>query len=299
MTGTTVVNRTRFWIMAVRPKTLSASAAPVLIGAGLAGYHAVFKLIPVLATLVCAILIQIGTNLANDYYDFLHEADTETRVGPIRVTQSGLIPPNQVWWGMVITLFMSFLIGIYLFSVGGWPILWIGVTSIICAVVYTGGPYPLAYHGLGDLFVFLFFGLIAVGGTYWIQALGFSGDVFLAGVGIGSLNTAILVANNVRDIETDAVAGKKTIAVRIGRYGSRIEYVLLVGMGFLVPVLGVAVYGWPKLSLSALGASVLLVAPLTLVLTKDSASELMPALSGTARVVALYGILLSLGLAFG
>ena len=200
---------------------------------------------------------------------------------------------------MVITLFMSFLIGIYLFSVGGWPILWIGVASIICAVVYTGGPYPLAYHGLGDPFVFLFFGLIAVGGTYWIQALEFSGDVFLAGVGIGSLNTAILVANNVRDLETDAAAGKKTIAVRIGRYGSRIEYTILVGMGFLVPVLGVAVYGWPKLSLSALGAGVLLVAPLTLVLTEDSAGELMPALSGTARVVALYGILLSLGLAFG
>ena len=293
------ISRTRAWILAARPKTLSAAAAPVFVGTGLAGAHGTYRAAPAAAALLGALLIQIGTNLANDYYDFLRGGDTEDRVGPLRVTQAGLIPPKQVWWGMVITLFMAFLVGVYLVSVGGWPIVWIGLASLLCAVAYTGGPYPLAYHGLGDPFVFVFFGLVAVGGTYWVQALALPADALVAGVGIGSLNTAILVANNVRDLDTDAAAGKRTLAVRLGRLGSRIEYVLLMGVGFTVPVLGVALYGWPGPALVALGAGIAAITPVTLVMTKDDARELVPALPGTARVVALYGVLLGVGLAFG
>ena len=183
--------------------------------------------------------------------------------------------------------------------VGGWPIVWIGLASLVCAVGYTGGPYPLAYHGLGDPFVFVFFGLVAVGGTYWVQALAVPGDVLLAGVGIGALSTAILVANNLRDLETDGSAGKRTLAVRFGRTWSRAEYAVLIAVGFVVPVLGVAVYEWPAAALIAVLAVGAAVSPLTLIMTRDDPRELIPALAGTARVVGLYGLLLAAGLTFG
>ena len=298
MTGSTPVSGARAWMLAARPKTLSAAAAPVFVGTGLAAAHGTYLPAPAAAALVGALLIQIGTNLANDYYDFVRGGDTEDRVGPTRVTQAGIIPPKQVWWGMVLTLLAALLVGIYLVSVGGWPIVWIGLASLGCAVAYTGGPYPLAYHGLGDPFVFVFFGLVAVGGTYWVQAPTLPGDVLLAGVGVGALNTAILVANNLRDLETDAVAGKRTLAVRLGLLGSRIEYVLLVAVGFSVPLLGVALYGWPRPALAALVAGLAAITPVTLIMTKEEARELVPALPGTARVVALYGVLLGLSLAF-
>jgi len=190
-------------------------------------------------------------------------------------------------------------VGVYLVVVGGWPIVWIGLASLLCAVAYTGGPYPLAYHGLGDPFVFVFFGLIAVGGTYWVQVLAFPGDVLLAGVGIGALSTAILVANNLRDLETDTSAGKRTLAVRLGRDGSRVEYAILMAVGFTVPILGVAVYEWPAAALIAVIAGAAAASPLTLIMTRDDPRELIPALAGTARVVGLYGFLLAVGLAFG
>ena len=292
-------SRASVWIQAARPKTLSAAAAPVLVGAGLAEAHGTFALLPVVAALAGAILIQIGTNLANDYYDFVRGADTPDRVGPVRVTQAGLIPPEQVWRGMVAVLVAAATVGIYLVVVGGWPIVWIGLASIFCAVAYTGGPYPLGYHGLGDPFVFVFFGIVAVGGTYWVQALSIPGDVLLAGAGIGALSTAILVANNLRDLETDASVGKRTLAVRIGRNGSRAEYAVLMVGGFIVPVLGVAVYEWPAAALIVLVAGGAAVSPLTLIMTRDQPRELIPALGGTARVVGLYGLLLAAGLAFG
>lgn len=298
MTGSTPVSGARAWMLAVRPKTLSAAAAPVFVGTGLAAAHGTYLPAPAAAALLGALLIQIGTNLANDYYDFVRGGDTEDRVGPTRVTQAGIIPPKQVWRGMVLTLLAALLVGIYLVSVGGWPIVWIGLASLCCAVAYTGGPYPLAYHGLGDPFVFVFFGLVAVGGTYWVQALTLPGDVLLAGVGVGALNTAILVANNLRDLETDVVAGKRTLAVRLGLLGSRIEYVMLVAVGFSVPLLGVSLYGWPRPALVALVAGLAAITPVTLIMTKEEARELVPALPGTARVVALYGVLLGLSLAF-
>jgi len=294
-----VAGRTGAWLLSVRPRTLSAAATPVFVGTGLAAADGAFRLAPAAAALVGALLIQIGTNLANDYYDFVRGGDTEDRVGPVRVTQAGLIAPRQVWWGMVVALVAALVVGVYLVSVGGWPIVWIGLASLVCAVAYTGGPFPLAYHGLGDVFVFFFFGLVAVGGTYWVQALDLPQEVLVAGAGVGALNTAILVANNVRDLDTDAVAGKRTLAVRLGRTASRTEYVLLMVVGFMVPVLGVAVYGWPRLALLPLLACFVSLRPVTVVMTESDASALVPALAGTARVVALYGLLFGFGLAFG
>jgi 1,4-dihydroxy-2-naphthoate octaprenyltransferase len=278
---------------------LPAAATPVFVGTGLAAAAGTFRLAPAAAALIGALFIQIGTNLANDYYDFVRGGDTEDRVGPVRVTQAGLIAPRQVWWGMVVALVAALVVGVYLVSVGGWPIVWIGLASLVCAVAYTGGPFPLAYHGLGDVFVFFFFGLVAVGGTYWVQALALPQEVLVAGAGVGALNTAILVANNVRDLDTDAVAGKRTLAVRLGRTASRTEYVLLMVVGFMVPVLGVAVYGWPRLALLPLLAGFVSLRPVTVVMTESDASALVPALAGTARVVALYGLLFGFGLAFG
>ena len=293
------MSRASAWIQAARPKTLSAAAAPVLVGAGLAEWHGAFALLPVVAALAGAILIQIGTNLANDYYDFVRGADTPDRVGPVRVTQAGLIPPEHVWRGMVAVLVAAAAVGVYLVIVGGWPIVWIGLASLLCAVAYTGGPYPLGYHGLGDPFVFVFFGLVAVGGTYWVQTLSVPADVLLAGAGMGALSTAILVANNLRDLETDTSVGKRTLAVRLGRNGSRVEYAVLMTIGFIIPVLGVGVYEWPAAALVALIAGGAAASPLTLIMTRDQPRELIPALAGTARVVALYGLLLTAGLAFG
>ena len=287
------------WIQAARPKTLTAAAAPVFVGAGLAEEHGTLALLPVLAAFAGAILIQIGTNLANDYYDFVRGGDTPNRVGPVRVTQAGLIPAEHVWRGMVAVLAAAAAVGVYLVFVGGWPIVWIGLASLLCAVAYTGGPYPLAYHGLGDPFVFVFFGLIAVGGTYWVQALALPGDVLVAGAGVGALTTAILVANNLRDLETDAMAGKRTLAVRLGRNGSRAEYAVLMAVGFVAPVLGVGLYQWPPAALIALAAGAASVSPVTLIMTTNDPRELVPALAGTARVVGLYGVLLAAGLAFG
>ncbi len=287
------------WIQAARPKTLTGAAAPVFVGAGLAEAHGTLALLPVVAAFAGAIFIQIGTNLANDYYDFVRGGDTPNRVGPVRVTQAGLIPAEHVWRGMVVVLAAAVAVGVYLVFVGGWPIVWIGLASLLCAVAYTGGPFPLAYHGLGDPFVFVFFGLIAVGGTYWVQALAFPGDVLVAGAGVGALTTAILVANNLRDLETDATAGKRTLAVRLGRNGSRAEYAVLMAVGFVAPVLGVGLYQWPSAALIALAAGAASVSPVTLVMTRDDPRELIPALAGTARVVGLYGVLLAAGLAFG
>jgi 1,4-dihydroxy-2-naphthoate octaprenyltransferase len=270
----------------------------VLVGAGLAVHEEAFVRGPAVAALVGALLIQIGTNLANDYYDFVRGGDTADRVGPVRVTQAGLIPPRQVWWGMVATLGAALLVGIYLVSVGGWPIVFIGLASLACAVLYTGGPYPLAYHGLGDLFVFVFFGLVAVGGTVWVQALQWPVGALLAGAGMGALNTAILVANNLRDIDTDRAAGKRTLAVRLGRRGTRIEFLLMFLAGFVVPPLGVMLLGWPAWCLLALLAAIPAIEPLRRVWTAEEPRALIPALGGTARVVAIYGVLLGLGLAW-
>ena len=293
------VSRAQAWLLAARPKTLTAALAPVVVGTALAAHDGVLAWWPALAALVGATLIQVGTNLANDYYDCVRGGDTADRVGPPRVTQAGILAPDTVKRGMWSVLAAALLVGIYLVWVGGWPIVWIGLSSLACAVLYTGGPFPLAYHGLGDVFVFVFFGLVAVSGTYYVQGLSWPPDVFLAGTALGALNTAILVANNLRDIETDGKVGKRTLAVRLGTRGSQVEYLLMLLVAFIVPVVGWLVYGWPVASLAALLVAPLCFAPVRRVLTHTDPVQLLPALGETARVVGVYGLLLGLGLAVG
>jgi 1,4-dihydroxy-2-naphthoate octaprenyltransferase len=200
---------------------------------------------------------------------------------------------------MILTLAAAFLVGIYLVWVGGWPIVIIGLASLACAVAYTGGPYPLAYNGLGDLFVFVFFGLVAVGGTYWVQALAMEPDVLLAGAAMGALNTAILVVNNLRDVETDGPAGKRTMAVILGAPASKVEYFTLGVIAEFVPVIGIFRFDWPLATLLATAAVLTMAPPLRRMMEFEDPRELNPALGETARTVALYGLLLALALAFG
>ncbi len=296
---TSNVTTAQAWLMAARPKTLTAAFAPVVVGTALAAHADVLAPLPAMAALVGALLIQVGTNLANDYYDFVRGGDTAERVGPERVTQAGILAPETVKRGMWSVLGAAMLVGVYLVWVGGWPIVWIGLASVACAVLYTGGPFPLAYHALGDLFVFVFFGLVAVSGTYYVQGLSWPPDVFLAGAALGALNTAILVANNMRDIQTDAKVGKRTLAVRLGTHGSKVEYVLTLIVAFAVPVVGWRVYGWPASALVALLALPLCLTPTRRILTHTDPVQLLPALGETARVVGVYGVLLGLGLAVG
>jgi len=288
----------RAWRMAARIRTLPAAAAPVFIGCGLAALRDAFSPLPAVAALVGALLIQIATNLANDYYDFVHGSDTEARIGPTRVTQAGLLEPALVRRGMIVTLGAALLVGVYLVWVGGWPIFWIGVASLVSAVAYTGGPFPLAYHGLGDLFVFVFFGLVAVSGTHYVQALEFTWEALWAGAGVGALSTAILVVNNLRDIPTDRESGKRTLAVRLGTLGTRLEYLAALLLGAVVPAIGVVGFGWPPAVLWTLPVFALAVLPVRAVLSFREPAELVPALGQTAALVALYGVVLGASLAW-
>jgi 1,4-dihydroxy-2-naphthoate octaprenyltransferase len=223
--------------MATRPRTLPAALGPVAIGTAAALADDAFAALPAMAALGGALLLQIAVNLANDYFDFRRGIDSEKRLGPVRVTQSGLIPPGHVFGAMWLVLALAAACGTYLAAVGGWPIIVIGLASIAGVIGYSGGPYPLASHGLGDLFVFVFFGPVAVGGTYYVQTLTLSPPVLLWSVSPGLLIAAILVVNNLRDIETDRAAGKYSLAVMIGPHWSRREYALLVTLAYAVPVL--------------------------------------------------------------
>jgi 1,4-dihydroxy-2-naphthoate octaprenyltransferase len=250
--------------------------------------------LPALAALVGAVLIQIGTNLTNDYYDFRKGADTHERVGPARVTQSGLIAPATVLAAGVTCFAAAVVVGLYLVSRGGWPFVAIGLASLLAGWAYTGGPYPLGYHGLGDLFVLVFFGLVAVPGTFYAQALRLVPAVWPAAVAVGAIGTMILVVNNLRDAETDARAGKHTLVVRFGRRFGQAEYVTLLVVALAMPLVMVAL-GWARWPvLISLAAASLVWPPLSRVLRATGAA-LNPALGGTARFQAAYGLLLAAG----
>lgn len=226
------------WWLAIRPRTLPAAASGVAMGCALAWYDASFQLLPALACLLIALLLQIGSNVANDVFDFERGADTAERLGPVRVTQAGFLTPTQVKRGMVVIFGLAAMLGLYLAALRGWTVIWLGAAAILSAVAYTGGPYPLGYHGLGDVFVFLFFGLAAVAGTYFVQVGSVSVIAWWMSVPIGLIVTAILVVNNLRDIDSDRKAGKHTLAVRLGERGAKIEYVLCMAIAYLiVPVL--------------------------------------------------------------
>ncbi len=229
-------SRIEVWWLAIRPATLSAAVAPVLVGCALAAHDQHFAWLRGLAALLAALLIQIGANLVNDADDFQRGADTAARRGPLRVTQSGLLSAGEVRGGAYLAFALAAGIGVYLIAIGGWVVIVIGAASIAAAVAYTGGPWPLGYHGFGDVLVFLFFGLAAVVGTYYVQAGTISVASLIAASAIGMLATAILVVNNARDRETDVLAGKHTLAVRFGDGFARAEYTGLVLGAYVAPL---------------------------------------------------------------
>ena len=283
------------WVLAARPKTLPAAVGPVLVASALALADGRFVLLPALAALAGALLLQIGSNFANDYSDFFRGADSPDRVGPTRVTSAGLLTPAQVRLGMVVVFALAALVGVYLIYVGGWPILALGLAAILAALTYTGGPLPYGYYGLGELFVFLFFGLAAVLGTYWVQARALTPVTWMVAVPVGALITAILVVNNYRDRETDARAGKRTLAVMLGKQGAQIEFILLIVLPYVMSLV-VAIVRSPWLLLPMLSL------PLAVGLVRDVRTQegrvLNATLGGTARLSLLYSLLLALGLLF-
>ncbi|MUV59505.1 1,4-dihydroxy-2-naphthoate polyprenyltransferase [Halobacterium sp. CBA1126] len=309
MTDTADVSRREAWLIAARPHTLPVAAAPILVAVGLAVRDGVFAPLPAFAAFVGAALIQIGTNFANDYYDAVQGADTEDREGFTRVTAGGLIEPGEVKRAMYLTFAAAILVGTYLVWVGGVPILVVGLVSVASGIAYTGGPYPLGYHGLGDLFVFVFFGLVAVTGAYYVQAASFvagvpvgipAGSVPLAAVvaslPIAAIATNVLVVNNVRDREEDATTGKRTLAVRFGYTFSRVQFAALLVLAYAVPVWFFARTGDPAVFLPYL--SVPLAARVTKTLfTRTDGDALNPALTRTGQLLALYAILFGAGLA--
>jgi 1,4-dihydroxy-2-naphthoate octaprenyltransferase len=304
------LTRRQAWVIAARPQTLPAAAAPVVVGVGLALREGVFAPVPAAAALLGAALIQIGTNFANDYYDAVKGADTADREGFTRVTAGGLIEPPSVKRAMWLTFAAAVLVGVYLVAVGGVPILVIGLLSVASGVAYTGGPYPLGYHGLGDVFVFVFFGLVAVSGTYYVQAAAELGVAFrtvvpraelvplialVAAIPVAALSTNILVVNNVRDREEDATTGKRTLAVRFGYAFARGEYVVLLGAAYTVPVVVAVTTGdLPTLlPLATLPYGALVART---VLTETSGEALNPALESTGKLLAAFSALFAVGL---
>jgi len=224
----------RIWLMAARIRTLPAAIAPVLVGTSLAGAAGIFRVGPFIAALLGSILIQIGTNLANDYSDARRGADSDDRLGPVRVTAGGLVPPRQVLVATYVTFGLAMVCGVYLVFAAGIELLFVGVASIAAGVLYTGGPKPYGYEGLGEIFVFLFFGIAAVSGSAFAQLEAWPTDAFVLAVPVGLLAAAILVVNNVRDMDTDKRAGKRTSAVRLGRERARTLYGLMLYVPYLV-----------------------------------------------------------------
>ena len=274
------------WLMAARPRTLSAAVSPVLVGTAIAHRAGALRPLPALLALLASLFIQIGTNFANVYSDFKRGADAN-RLGPQRVTQSGLVAPGTVKLAAWIAFGISGVLGIGLAALSGWPVIAIGVASVAAGWLYTGGPWPLGYHGLGDLFVFVFFGLVATCGTAYAQALFVPHEAWVAGAAVGSLATAILVVNNLRDRQADAKVGKNTLAVKLGAAASRAQYVVLVVAPFaLALLLGMA---WPLLALVA-------AIPALRTVLKEEGAALNRGLGQTARLQILYSVLLTAGL---
>ena len=286
----------RLWVVAARPRTLPAAVSPVLVGTALAGYEDVFHSPRFLCALIGSIFIQIGTNLANDYSDARRGADTEDRLGPVRVTAGGLMPPRRVLIGTWVAFGIAVAAGMYLVAVAGWQLLLVGAASIAAGVLYTGGPRPYGYEGLGELFVFLFFGIVAVAGSYYVQTERLRWEAFALAVPIGLLAAAILVVNNICDIDTDRRAGKRTLAVRLGRLRARRLYAAMIAVAFVSPVVIAAAGGLTWFILFPLLALPLAVPLVRAVGTHTDGPSLNAALAGTGKLLAAYSILLAVGI---
>lgn len=289
----------RVWLLAARPATLPAAIVPVLVGTGAAlnGTHELNAPI-FLATLIASLLIQIGTNFANDVFDFRRGADTAERLGPLRVTQGGLVTPQQVLIATCVTFSLALLIGVYLVALGGWPILAIGVVCVLAGVLYTGGPWPFGYHGLGDLICFLTFGVLAVVGTAYLQRPVVNALVLWSSVPVGCLVTAILIVNNLRDIDTDRRVGKHTLGVILGKTGTRGEYAAVVVVAYAV-ILGLGLTGsvgaWWWLPLLSLPLAVWLVR----FVSRTEGRPLNQALKRTGQLHLVFGVLFAIALWLG
>lgn len=290
------ISKFQAWILAARPKTLLAAMVPVLVGCAFAKHDHKFAILPSIIALLCSFLIQIGTNFTNDLFDFLKGADNKERVGPIRVLNEGLVSKKEMVFAISLVFGTAFFSGLYLVYVGGVFILVIGILSIISGIIYTAGPYPLAYNGLGDLFSFIFFGIVGTVGTYFVNTLQYSNQALLASIPVGSLITAILVVNNYRDIEQDRKSNKNTLAVKFGKVFSRNEYIGFFILSYFIPT--VLFFGFhsefsiwiflPYLSLP-------LAFKLIKLLFKLEGQELNKLLELTAKFSAVFGVLLSLG----
>lgn len=286
----------RAWLLATRPQTLTAAVVPVAVGTACAAAVGGFAPAPALAALVCAMLIQVGTNLANDLFDFESGADDDNRLGPTRAAQAGLLSPRALRRGTIATFAAATAVGGYLVYVGGWPVVAMGAASIASGVAYTGGPYPLGYHGLGDVFVMIFFGFVAVCGTAYVQVGSVPELAWWCSLPVGAIATAVLVVNNLRDRDTDRGAGKRTLAVRFGAAGARAEYVALMALAYATPAaLVVSGLAGPLALLPLLSLPVAVILSRA-VLARDGAA-LNPLLARTAQLLALYGGLLAAGLA--
>jgi len=286
----------RAWIIAARPATLTAAFAPVAVGTACAWHVGGFRADAALAALLGAFLIQIATNFANDMFDFQKGADSETRMGPTRAAQAGLLTVEQLRRGIIVTFALALAFGVYLTWIAGPAVVVIGLASMAAGLAYTGGPFPLAYNGLGDVFVMAFFGFVAVCGTAFVQALHVPDIAWIASVPIGALATGILVVNNVRDFEGDARAGKTTLVVRFGREGGVREYAVLLATAYATPLL--------MLLFSAIGfwiALPLLTSPWAVRLFRSVANDrglaLNATLAGTAKLLSVFGILFAMGIA--
>ena len=283
------------WILAARPKTLPAAIVPVVMGTAMAYGDGKHHFLAALAALVCGVLIQVATNLVNDYVDFKKGTDNGERIGPVRVTQAGMVTPSQMKRAIWLTFGVTISIALYLVYRGGWPVVVIGVLSIVSGILYTAGPFPLGYVGLADVFVLVFFGPAALAGTYYVQALTVNWLVILAGLGPGFMSVAILTVNNLRDIDGDSKAGKKTLAVRFGRGFAMREYFYSLLAASLVPLVIIFISGEHRLIVSAV--LMLLFAPgvLITVFSKTDGPSLNNALAQTGKLLVIYGILFSIG----
>lgn len=281
-------------IIASRPRTLHAAFVPVVVGSAVAFSEGKLNIVFSVAALLCSLLIQIGTNFTNDLYDFLKGADTVKRKGPRRVLASGLISVNEMKLGIILTFLTAFLLGLYLVYHGGSVILIIGVVSILAGLAYTAGPYPLAYNGLGDVFVFMFFGIVGTVGTYYLHTHELSIVSFISSIPVGALVTNILVVNNYRDADEDKITGKKTLAVKFGKSFSRYQFVSLIIISFLIPLLlflffeaSIFIF-LPYLTLPIAYKVIIMLYTLT-------GTELNKTLELTAKLSAIYGLLFSAG----
>jgi 1,4-dihydroxy-2-naphthoate octaprenyltransferase len=287
---------TRAWILAARPATLTAAFAPVAVGTACAWRVGGFRWDAALAALLGAFLIQIATNFANDMFDFQKGADTAERLGPTRAAQAGLLTVRQLRRGIIVTFTLALGMGIYLTWIAGPAVIVIGLASMTAGLAYTGGPFPLAYNGLGDVFVMAFFGFVAVCGTTFVQALFVPQIAWAASVPIGALATGILVVNNVRDFEGDARAGKTTLVVRFGREGGVREYAFLLTVAYATPVV-MFVLGWTSAWVCLPLLTVLWAVRLLRSLVNDRGVALNQTLSETAKLLSLFGILFAIGIA--